>query len=137
MLFRCGAVWMRVEPAASRAAKVRDAPAASWRCQPTPCSAPDLVPWTTAPGFAFHPATARLPTASTTRSSRKVKVSVFCLQRPFGVIRMICTQGCRESTAVSLLEPGAKRDPGFPLLLLRTPFTPYLHCPVNVTTLAK
>lgn len=109
MLFRCGAVWTRVEAAASRAARVRDAPAASWRCRPTPCSAPDLDPWTTAPGLAFRPATARPHTASTTRSSRKVKVCVFCLPRPtddtspyFGVINMFC-QECREGTAMSLV----------------------------------
>ena len=77
VLFRCGAVWTRVEAAASRAARARDAPAASWRCRPTPCSAPDLDPWTTATGFAFRPATARPHTASTTRSSRKVKVCVY------------------------------------------------------------
>jgi len=82
VLFRCGAVWTRVEAAASHAAKVRDAPAASWRCRQTPCSAPVLGLWTTAPGFAFRQATARLHTASTTRSSRKVKVCVFCLPRP-------------------------------------------------------
>lgn len=66
----------------SRAARARDAPAASWRCQQTLRSAPGLDLWTTAPGFAFRPATARPPTASTTKSSRKVKLSVFFLLRP-------------------------------------------------------
>ena len=81
LVFRCGAVWTRVERAASPAARARDAPAASWRCQQTLRSAPGLDLWTTAPGFAFRPATARPPTASTTRSSRKVKLSVFFLLR--------------------------------------------------------
>jgi hypothetical protein len=77
VLFRCGAVWTRVEAAASRAARVRDAPAASWRCRLTQCSVPGRDPWTTAPGSAFHLATARRRTASTTRSSGKVKVCLF------------------------------------------------------------
>jgi hypothetical protein len=134
VLCRCGAVWMRVEPAASRAARVPDAPATSWRCRPTPRSAPDLDPWTTAPGFAFRPATARPHTASTTRSSGKVKVGVFCLPRRrddtslyFGVSHVICQQRCPEGTAVSLiLESGARCSIHFPLLLLH-------HLPVFFT----
>lgn len=144
MLFRCGAVWTRVEVAASHAARVRDAPAASWRCRPTPCSAPDLGPWMTAPGFAFRPATARPHTASTTRSSRKVKVCVFCLPRPtddtspyFGVIHMSCPQECREGTGVSLiLKSGTLYSPHFTLLFLTYCFFLFifLHCPVNTTS---
>lgn len=127
VLFRCGAVWTRVEAAASHAARVRDAPAASWRCRPTPCSALDLDPWTTAPGFAFRPATARPHTASTTRSSRKVKVCVFCLPRPsddtspyLGVIHMLFfSQECREGTAMPLiLESGRRYSLHFTVLLL-------------------
>lgn len=141
VLFRCGAVWTRVEAAASHAARVRDAQAASWRCRPTPCSAPDLDPWTTAPGFAFHPATARPYTASTTRSSRKVKVCVFLSTATYRwhliVLRrhsLVCPQECREGTAVSLiLKSGTRYSLHFTMQLL-TYWLLFLHCPVNTAS---
>lgn len=145
VLFRCGAVWMRVEPAARHAARVRDAPAASWRCRPTPCSDPDLDPWTTAPGFPFRPATAKPHTASTTRSSRKVKVSCVLSAATYRwhltVLRRhshdLSSEVPRRHCCVVNSWMWITVQSWFPVAVVTSSLTRVLHCPVNITSAAE